>query len=85
MDIRHLCAAGLCVAALSACSSPPDVEAALGPEPEGTTYPSLLPIEDVLEGTAPDTTTEDEAQAALDARVSALKSRAAALRRIKTP
>ncbi len=85
MTIRHLCAIGLAGAALAACAYPPDVEAALGPEPEGTTFPSLLPIEDVLDGTAPDATAEAEAQAALDARVAALKARAAALRRLKAP
>lgn len=79
------CAAGVAMALLCACSSPPNLEEALGPEPPGTAYPALLPIEDILTDAPPDAATEADAQAALDVRVSALKSRAAALRRIPTP
>lgn len=76
---------GAATLALGACANPPDVEAALGPDPAGSDYPALLPIEDILGDQPVDSEADTLAQQRLDRRVSALKSRAAALRRLPTP
>lgn len=61
---------------LAACSPRPEVEELLGPEPEGDTYPSLLPLSTIP---APSPASLEEgaaANAALQARAEALRRRA---------
>lgn len=67
------------LAPLAGCAPPPEVEAALGPEPAGTAYPALVPLSDVLALDLGDAEANAEADAELAARAAALRARAAAL------
>ncbi len=66
--------------ALAGCAPPPEVEAALGPEPESSGYPELLPISEVLAEVPAEDGAPETADAAMAARIAALKARAAALK-----
>lgn len=85
MRMRHILCFGLLTGLLGGCANPPDVAAALGPDPVGTDYPALLPMDEILKGQSYDEIAEAQAQDDLDRRASALKSRASALRRAGTP
>ncbi len=81
MSVSRPIPAVLLVLSLAGCAPPPEIEAALGPEPEGTGYPELLPLSEILAEAPAETDDPEAADAAMAARVAALKARAAALKR----
>ncbi len=75
----RLASALLVFALLTACSSRPEVDALLGPEPEARRYPQLVPFAE-FPAVSPDALDETAtANAALEARGAALRGRAGAI------
>jgi hypothetical protein len=73
---------GLWIAALvlTGCATLPDVPGPRVDLPEGSEFPEFLPLEDVIFERTEATQRDAEAEAELEARVTALRARAARLR-----
>ena len=65
---------------LAACGRAPEIQAALGPEPEGAEYIDLVPLSDILALQTSDPEAVEEADDLLARRAAALRARAAELR-----
>ena len=72
------CILAFCIA-LAACSAPQDVDELLGPEPETRDYPRLLPLGQLPAPSPAPIEDGAEANAALEARADALRTRAATI------
>ncbi|MEM6823970.1 MAG: hypothetical protein AAF566_02565 [Pseudomonadota bacterium] len=74
------------LAALAACASPPDADAALGAPPPGEDYPTLGSLSEILELEASirGETSNEVSNAELEQRAAALRARAAELRALSS-
>ncbi|MFL4470632.1 hypothetical protein ACERZ8_12350 [Tateyamaria armeniaca] len=66
---------------LAACAQFPELDGTVAPDLENADFPDLVPLEPLLARTAPVVADPVETSEALDARVAALRARAAALQR----
>lgn len=76
---RTLAALGASLALTGACTQFPALDHTLTPELVSSQYPALVPIDPILAAARTRTTNPNQATAAIDARVSALRARAARL------
>lgn len=80
--VSHASLLGLAVAlaAGTGCAPFPTLDRTITPEIEAADYPALVPLDPLLARTAAPRADPDRSQAELNARVSALRARAAQLR-----
>lgn len=69
---------------VAACGRPPEIDAALGPEPIDAEYPEIIPFSEILTANDADFGGLKEENEALEDRVEELRKRAAALRALPT-
>lgn len=67
--------------ALAGCTQFPDLDGTVAPDLEQADFPDFLPTDQLRAGAATSATDPGKTTAALDARIAALRSRAAALQR----
>lgn len=67
--------------ALAACTQFPELDGTVAPDLAQADFPDLVPLEPLLNARAPVIADPEQTSATLDARVAALRARAAALQR----